>query len=139
MKRSIASVVHETGEKPIATETDWGKVEAMSDEDIEAAALADPDARPLTEADVARMRRLVNVKKLRERIGLNSPAATASRSGRSAIGSSAASAPMRRRGPISTRSTARPTRWPSWSARPDTVQLAPHGEEPNSLRSHQTG
>jgi putative transcriptional regulator len=39
--------------------------------------LPDPDDvsdRPLTEADVARMRKLVNVKKLRERLGMTQEA-----------------------------------------------------------------
>jgi putative transcriptional regulator len=44
-------------------------VDAMSEEEIRAAALADPDALPLAEADFNRMTKLVNVKKLRERLG----------------------------------------------------------------------
>jgi putative transcriptional regulator len=43
----------------------------MSEEELHEAARADPDAQPLAEGDLARMRRLVNVKKLRERIGLS--------------------------------------------------------------------
>jgi putative transcriptional regulator len=41
----------------------------MSDADVHAAALADPDALPLTDADFRRMTKLVNVKKLREQLG----------------------------------------------------------------------
>jgi putative transcriptional regulator len=35
---------------------DWSEVDALTDEQITAAALADPDAQPLTDADFARMR-----------------------------------------------------------------------------------
>jgi len=41
----------------------------MSEDEVRAAALADPDALPLTDADFRRMTKLVNVKKLRERLG----------------------------------------------------------------------
>ncbi|MGO9007525.1 MAG: helix-turn-helix domain-containing protein [Beijerinckiaceae bacterium] len=37
----------------------------MSDEDVHAAALADPDAQPLTEADFTRMKRVPRIKTLR--------------------------------------------------------------------------
>jgi putative transcriptional regulator len=53
----------------VATSTDWAAVAAMSDDEVHAAAVADPDALPLTDADFRRMTRLVNVKKLRERLG----------------------------------------------------------------------
>jgi putative transcriptional regulator len=62
-------VVHKPGDKPVATQTDWAAVDAMSDDEVHVAALADPDALPLTDADFRRMTRLVNVKKLRERLG----------------------------------------------------------------------
>jgi putative transcriptional regulator len=42
----------------------------MSAADIEAAAARDPDAPPLTEADLARMRRVPRVKTLRRALGL---------------------------------------------------------------------
>jgi putative transcriptional regulator len=51
------------------TGTDWSKVDALSDAEIRAAALADPDAQPLATADATRLTKLVNVKKLRERLG----------------------------------------------------------------------
>ncbi len=51
------------------TETDSMAVDAMSDEEIRAGALADPDALPRTDADFGRMTKLVNVKKLRQRLG----------------------------------------------------------------------
>ena len=62
-------VTHKRGDKPVATGTDWAAVDAMSEDEVRAAALADPDALPLTDADFRRMTKLVNVKKLRERLG----------------------------------------------------------------------
>jgi putative transcriptional regulator len=62
-------VIHKRGDKPVATGTDWEAVDAMSEDEVRAAALADPDALPLTDADFRRMTKLVNVKKLRERLG----------------------------------------------------------------------
>jgi putative transcriptional regulator len=44
--------------------TDWEAVAAMTDDDIHAAALADPDAQPLP-PDGKGLRHLVNVRKLR--------------------------------------------------------------------------
>jgi putative transcriptional regulator len=41
----------------------------MTDEEVHAAALSDPDAQPLTPERLASMRRVVNVKRLRERLG----------------------------------------------------------------------
>jgi putative transcriptional regulator len=54
--------------------TDWSKVDALTDQGIHEGAVADPDARPLRPQDAARLRRLVNVKKLRERLELTQEA-----------------------------------------------------------------
>lgn len=50
--------------------TDWPRVKAMSDAQVRKAALADPDAQPLTKQRLANMRRVSRVKALRERMGL---------------------------------------------------------------------
>ena len=50
---------------------DWTKADRMTDEDIHKAALADPDAQPLTDAQLARMRRPTMVKRLRIELGLS--------------------------------------------------------------------
>jgi putative transcriptional regulator len=52
-------------------ETDWSRLEAMTDEEIEAAARADPDAQPLTDAQLRRMRRIPLAKHLRWKLGLS--------------------------------------------------------------------
>jgi putative transcriptional regulator len=65
----IIKVSHDPGDPPVSTDTDWSKVEAMTDAEIHAGALADPDSQPLTDEDFARLKKIVNVKKLRERLG----------------------------------------------------------------------
>jgi putative transcriptional regulator len=58
--------------------TDWARVDKLTDEEIEAAALSDPDAQPMTDEELARMFRPYALRELRERLGL-SQAAFASR------------------------------------------------------------
>jgi putative transcriptional regulator len=43
----------------------------MTDEEVMAAALSDPDAQPLTPEQLARMRRVSRVKVLRQRLGMS--------------------------------------------------------------------
>lgn len=50
--------------------TDWARLEAMTDEEVRAAALSDPDAQPLTPEQLARMRRISRVKVIRQRLGM---------------------------------------------------------------------
>ncbi len=50
--------------------TDWKRVSAMTDEQVIAAALADPDAPPMTDEQLSRMRRPPDVKALRVRLGM---------------------------------------------------------------------
>jgi len=75
----MVSVYHEPGDPPIQTDTDWDAVEALTDEQIHAAALADPDAQPIplgSDEELAKLglHHVVNVKKLRERLGLTQEA-----------------------------------------------------------------
>jgi putative transcriptional regulator len=51
-------------------DTDWARLEAMTDEEVMAAALSDPDAQPLTPEQLARMQRVSRVKVLRQRLGM---------------------------------------------------------------------
>ncbi|MBM3238626.1 hypothetical protein FJZ31_20210 [Candidatus Poribacteria bacterium] len=43
-------------------ETDWERVNNMTDEEAETAALSDPDAKPLTEAELNQFKRTIYVK-----------------------------------------------------------------------------
>jgi putative transcriptional regulator len=56
--------------QPLAESTDWERLRAMTDEEVTAAALADPDAQPLTEAQLASMKRVPLAKTLRRALGL---------------------------------------------------------------------
>ena len=49
---------------------DWSLLDALTDEDVHAAALADPDAQPLTEERLARMKRVPRARIVRRALGL---------------------------------------------------------------------
>jgi putative transcriptional regulator len=53
------------------SETDWDRLANMTEEEIEANALSDPDNPPLTEEELARLRPLPNPKRIREQLGLS--------------------------------------------------------------------
>ena len=52
------------------TKHDWSRADARTDEQIHAAALADPDAQPLTPERLARMRQTPRLKIIRRALGL---------------------------------------------------------------------
>lgn len=52
------------------TKTDWARLEAMTEEEIEANAVSDPDNPPLTPPEPARMRRVPDPRRIRERLTL---------------------------------------------------------------------
>jgi hypothetical protein len=58
--KDMVWVDHEPGDPPIETDTDWDAVEALTDDEIHAAALADPDAQPLSLGSDEEMARLVS-------------------------------------------------------------------------------
>jgi putative transcriptional regulator len=47
-----------------------GRLDAMTDEEIEAAARSDPDAQPLTEDALRQFARVPNLKAIRQKLGL---------------------------------------------------------------------
>jgi putative transcriptional regulator len=51
-------------------DTDWARLDAMTDDEVVAAALSDPDAQPLSPEQLAKMRRVSRVKVLRQRLGM---------------------------------------------------------------------
>jgi len=53
------------------TKHDWSLADAMTDEEIHAAALSDPDAQPLNPEDFKRMKRTPQVKVIRRALGLS--------------------------------------------------------------------
>lgn len=53
------------------TKHDWSAADALTEEQVHAAALADPDAQPLTEERLAKMRRVPRTKSIRRALGLS--------------------------------------------------------------------
>jgi len=56
--------------QPIEDRTDWARLDAMTEEEIEANALSDPDNPPLTDEELSRMRRVPNPRQIRTRLNL---------------------------------------------------------------------
>ena len=56
---------------PKRSKVDWSRFDSMTDKQRHAAALADPDARPLTEKDLSRLKRTPQVKIIRRALGLS--------------------------------------------------------------------
>jgi putative transcriptional regulator len=56
---------------PKSPEHDWSRFDAMTEAERHAAALADPDAQPLTPEDFKRMKRTPRVKIIRRALGLS--------------------------------------------------------------------
>ena len=52
------------------TEADWARFDAITDEEAYQNALDDPDNPPLTAERLAKMRRIPNVRRLRQRLSL---------------------------------------------------------------------
>jgi len=67
---SFVQVLPDGSTRPIEDRTDWGRLDAMTDEEIEANALGDPDNPPLTDEELSRMRRVPNPKEIRTRLNL---------------------------------------------------------------------
>ena len=59
--------------RPIArpeNKTDWKRLRALTEAEVQTAALADPDARPVRKTDLKRMRRTPQIKIIRRALGL---------------------------------------------------------------------
>ena len=69
-KTGTTQVTVKSGESPSKGGTDWRRIDAMTDEEVVAAALADSDAQPLSAEQLATMRRVSRVKALRQRLGM---------------------------------------------------------------------
>ena len=69
-KTDITRVTVKRGEARTRGSTDWKRIDAMTDEEATANARDDPDAQPLSEERLAKMRRVSRVKVLRQRLGM---------------------------------------------------------------------
>ena len=70
-RRTQSKVAGVMKKKNADTATDWNKFDALSEEEVHKAALNDPDAQPLSEEQLAKMRRPSSVKRLRIKLGLS--------------------------------------------------------------------
>jgi putative transcriptional regulator len=69
-KTGLISVEHNPGDPPIETDTDWAAVDALTDEQIEAAVRDDPDAAPIRFFEQPGFIPIPSAKRLREKLGL---------------------------------------------------------------------
>ena len=69
-KNDTSKVVRYSRDRLPHDKTDWARLDALTDDEVKAAALSDPDAQPLTSEQLARMRRASRVKVLRQRLGM---------------------------------------------------------------------
>jgi putative transcriptional regulator len=69
-KTGMTRVSVKPGEPLPRGDTDWARLDAMTDAEVMAAALSDPDAQPLSEEQLSRMRRVSRVTLLRRRLGM---------------------------------------------------------------------
>ena len=67
---SFVQILPNGSTRPIKDRTDWARLDAMTEEEIEANALSDPDNPPLTDAELGRMRRVPNPREIRTRLNL---------------------------------------------------------------------
>lgn len=69
-KNDTTRMIVKPGEALPRGETDWARVNAMTDEEVLVTASSDPDAQPLDSETLAKMRRISPVKVLRQRLGM---------------------------------------------------------------------
>ena len=67
-KVKIVRVTLDPANPPLPS--DWSEFDKLTEEEIHAAALSDPDAQPWTPEQLARARRVVDVRLIRDRLGL---------------------------------------------------------------------
>ena len=67
---TVVQVLPDGSTRPFEDKTDWNRLRAMTDEEIHAAAMADPDARPMTPEQLRTARRVPRTKTLRRALGL---------------------------------------------------------------------
>lgn len=66
----VVQVLPDRSTRPIEDRGDWARLDAMTEEDIEANALSDPDNPPITDEELSRMNRAPNPREIRTRLKL---------------------------------------------------------------------
>ena len=67
---TVVQLLADGSTTPLADKTDWARLRAMTDEEVTAAALADPDARPIAPEQIRKARRAPRTKTLRRALHL---------------------------------------------------------------------
>lgn len=67
---TIVQVLPDGSTKPFEDKTDWDRLRAMTDEEVTAAAMSDPDARPTTPEQLRTARRVPRARTLRRALAL---------------------------------------------------------------------
>ena len=67
---TLVQVLPDGSTRPLKDKTDWQRLRTMTDDEVTAAALADPDARPATAEQLRRARRVPRTKTLRRALHL---------------------------------------------------------------------
>jgi putative transcriptional regulator len=67
---TVVQVLPDGATQPLTEKTDWKRLRAMTDEEVTAAAAADPDARPMTPEQLQKAKRIPQIKTLRRALGL---------------------------------------------------------------------
>ena len=70
MPNDASTTRYRPGRDKLPDRTDWARLRTMSEEEVEAAALSDPDNLPLAPDALARGTAGIGVRTLRERLGL---------------------------------------------------------------------
>jgi putative transcriptional regulator len=69
-KKRTSKLVRYPRNRLPSDKTDWARLDGMTDDEVTAAARSDPDAQPLTRQQLARMRRVPQVRLVRQRLGM---------------------------------------------------------------------
>jgi putative transcriptional regulator len=67
---TIVQVLPDGSTKPLEDKTDWHRLRAMTDDEVTAAAMADPDARPMTPKELRTAHRVPRARTLRRALAL---------------------------------------------------------------------
>ena len=67
---TLVQVLPDGSTKALKDKTDWARLRAMTDEEVTAAAMSDPDAQPITPAKLRGARRVPRAKTLRRALAL---------------------------------------------------------------------
>ena len=67
---SVVQIMPDGSTQPIESRTDWARLDAMTEEEIEANALSDPDNPPISDEELKRFRRVPNPQRIRVDLNL---------------------------------------------------------------------